>query len=161
MRTLELPLFFSFLVVDIVAGFTASPFRSSSCGLSVLQVPHVGVPQAQRPARRKLKLNVLSASEDDIDDGIDEYKMELAEFMARAHEKRLEAMDAVKAEVQRGFEEQIAELQSKVHPGVLCRPTHTILGTYVLSCTRMYGDCLNCCCLSIDRELSSYIRVEL
>lgn len=117
---MEFPLVFGFMMFDAVVGFTGSPFGSSSCGLSVLQVPHVGVPQAQRPTRRKLKLNVSSASEGGIDDGMDEYKKQLADFMAKAHEKRLEAMDAVKAEVQRSFEEQIAELQSKVHPGVLC-----------------------------------------
>lgn len=38
----------------------------------------------------------------------------MAEFMAEAHEKRLEAMDKVKEEVQRGYEQQIADLQSKV-----------------------------------------------
>lgn len=48
------------------------------------------------------------------DDSIEEYKKEMAEFMAQAHEKRLQAMEAVKAEVQRGYEEQIAELQGKV-----------------------------------------------
>ena len=47
------------------------------------------------------------------DDGIDEYKRQMEEFMAQAHDKRLEAMEAVKAEVQRGYEEQIAELQAK------------------------------------------------
>eukprot|EP00903_Cladosiphon_okamuranus_P018378 g16905.t1 len=38
----------------------------------------------------------------------------MAEFMAQAHEKRLEAMELVKAEVQRGYEQQIADLQSKL-----------------------------------------------
>ena len=37
----------------------------------------------------------------------------MEEFMAQAHDKRLAAMEAVKAEVQRGYEEQIAELQAK------------------------------------------------
>lgn len=47
-------------------------------------------------------------------DGIEEYKKQMAEFMAQAHEKRLQAMEVVKAEVQRGYEQQIADLQSKV-----------------------------------------------
>ncbi|CBN78743.1 expressed unknown protein [Ectocarpus siliculosus] len=38
----------------------------------------------------------------------------MAEFMAKAHENRLQAMEAVKKEVQRGYEEQIADLQSKL-----------------------------------------------
>lgn len=48
------------------------------------------------------------------DESIEEYKRQMAEFMAQAHDKRLQAMEAVKAEVQRGYEEQIADLQSKV-----------------------------------------------
>lgn len=52
------------------------------------------------------------------DDGVEEYKRQMTEFMAQAHEKRLEAMEQVKAEVQRGYEQQIADLQSKVGCGV-------------------------------------------
>lgn len=64
----------------------------------------------QARGSRSLALQAATAGEDD---GIDEYKRQMEEFMAQAHDKRLEAMEAVKAEVQRGYEEQIAELQAK------------------------------------------------
>lgn len=48
------------------------------------------------------------------DDPVELYKKQMEEFMAAAHEKRLQAMEAVKAEVQRGYEQQITELQAQV-----------------------------------------------
>lgn len=48
------------------------------------------------------------------DDPIELYKKQMEDFMAAAHEKRLQAMEAVKAEVQRGYEQQITELQAQV-----------------------------------------------
>ncbi|CAM9624880.1 unnamed protein product, partial [Laminaria digitata] len=65
-------------------------------------------------ARGSRGLAALQAAAAGEDDGIDEYKRQMEEFMAQAHDKRLEAMEAVKAEVQRGYEEQIAELQAKL-----------------------------------------------
>lgn len=69
-------------------------------------------PWAQRSSSRG-GVTALQAGGSE-DDGIEEYKKQMAEFMAQAHEKRLEAMEQVKAEVQRGYEQQIADLQSKV-----------------------------------------------
>lgn len=70
----------------------------------------------ERGSRGLAALQAAAAGEDD---GIDEYKRQMEEFMAQAHEKRLEAMEAVKAEVQRGYEEQIAELQAKASAVVI------------------------------------------
>lgn len=66
----------------------------------------------------------------------------MAEFMAQAHEKRLEAMEQVKAEVQRGYEQQIADLQSKVRStAVSCGAAGLARGrscscTAILACLR-------------------------
>lgn len=46
---------------------------------------------------------------------MESYKRQMEEFMAAAHEKRLQAMEAVKAEVERGYEQQIQELQAQVN----------------------------------------------
>lgn len=48
------------------------------------------------------------------EDPLETYKRQMTEFMTSAHEKRLQAMQAVKAEAQRGYEEQIKELQAQV-----------------------------------------------
>lgn len=83
--------------------------------------------------RRRMRqgLGVLLASDSSgDDDDIDEYKRQMADFMAQAHEKRLQAMETVKAEVQRGYEEQIAELTAKVRS--------TIILTYYF-CTFLYS----------------------
>lgn len=56
----------------------------------------------------------MKAMEGGEDDPVEAYKRQMADFMASAHEKRLQAMEAVKAEVQRGYEAQIAELKAKV-----------------------------------------------
>lgn len=79
---------------------------SSSTSTSVVQ-------QQQRPSQRS-RITIQAAAGSSDDDGIEEYKKQMADFMAQAHEKRLQAMEVVKAEVQRGYEEQIADLQSKV-----------------------------------------------
>lgn len=76
---------------------------------------------AVQQARGSRSLAALQAAAAGEDDGIDEYKRQMEEFMAQAHDKRLEAMEAVKAEVQRGYEEQIAELQAKASRTSLMR----------------------------------------
>lgn len=58
----------------------------------------------------------------------------MAEFMAQAHEKRLEAMDQVKAEVQRGYEQQIADLQAKVRCYSSCSRCDRFSPAYCWSC---------------------------
>lgn len=54
------------------------------------------------------------AKDDDSGDSLETYRRQMAEFMAQSHERRLEALDAVKEEVQRGYEEQISELRAQV-----------------------------------------------
>lgn len=100
-----------------VNGFTApiavgitTTFTSSTSTSSPIQLASLARTQTQRRSRHDpLALRAVGGEED----GIEEYKKQMAEFMAQAHEKRLQAMEAVKAEVQRGYEEQIADLQSK------------------------------------------------
>lgn len=54
------------------------------------------------------------------------YRKLMEEFMAAAHERRLQAMDAVKAEFQRGYEEEIAELQAQVGACEDDRTSHSL-----------------------------------
>lgn len=58
----------------------------------------------------------------------------MSEFITQSHERRLEAIDAVKVEVQRGYEEQIAELRAQV----MMAHEHADVGSlyYVLTITR-------------------------
>lgn len=99
-----------------VTGFTpptvaGCPATAVTVGSSTSTTPLKPQRWAQRGSRRGVAALQAGGSEDD---GIEEYKRQMAEFMAQAHEKRLEAMEQVKAEVQRGYEQQIADLQSKV-----------------------------------------------
>ncbi|CAM9787744.1 unnamed protein product [Ectocarpus sp. 6 AP-2014] len=94
----------------VVVGNNAACFRTAggtSTAAAAIQ------PHQQQQRRRRRGLPSLRAAEGE-DDGIEEYKRQMAEFMAEAHENRLQAMEAVKKEVQRGYEEQIADLQSKL-----------------------------------------------
>ncbi|CAM9421348.1 unnamed protein product [Ectocarpus sp. 4 AP-2014] len=94
----------------VVVGNNAVCFRTAggtSTAAAAIQ------PHQQQQRRRRRGLPSLRAAEGE-DDGIGEYKRQMAEFMAEAHEKRLQAMEAVKKEVQRGYEEQISDLQSKL-----------------------------------------------
>lgn len=70
----------------------------------------------------------------------------MAEFMAQAHEKRLQAMEAVKAEVQRGYEDQIADLQSKVRAPPIWRWRQLVYHTAYLCC---------CCCCKCTTNIST------
>lgn len=119
-RAAEVPLLVGLAIVCGVAGFAVPPVGNAAYGLvsppgftstSSAAAPHMA-PFAPRTKRGR-GLAVLEAT-DGQDDGIEEYKKQMAEFMAQAHDKRLQAMEAVKAEVQRGYEEQIADLQAKV-----------------------------------------------
>ncbi|CAM9517491.1 unnamed protein product, partial [Hapterophycus canaliculatus] len=76
-------------------------------------IQRASLPRTQTQGRSGRDTLALQAGGGE-EDGIEEYKKQMAEFMAQAHEKRLQAMEAVKAEVQRGYEEQIADLQSKL-----------------------------------------------
>ncbi|CAM9392735.1 unnamed protein product [Scytosiphon promiscuus] len=94
-------------------GTTATSFsrRSTSTSSPIRRGSLHRTQQTQRRSRHHPLALQAAGGEDD---GIEEYKKQMAEFMAQAHEKRLQAMEAVKAEVQRGYEEQIADLQSKL-----------------------------------------------
>ena len=110
MRIPEVVTVLGLVILCGVTGFTGLPVRTAPFEPSSLQLrPRLGLPYARRPITRQ-----PSVSEGGVDDGTEDYKKQLADFMAQAHEKRLQAMDAAKAEVQRVFEEQISELQSKV-----------------------------------------------
>lgn len=93
----------------VVVGNNAAYFRTGGTSTAAAAIQ----PHQQQQRRRRRGLKSLRAAECE-DDGIEEYKRQMAEFMAEAHEKRLQAMEVVKKEVQRGYEEQIADLQSKV-----------------------------------------------
>lgn len=60
-------------------------------------------------------LGAAGAGDEGEHNPVESYKRQMEEFMAAAHEKRLQAMEAVKAEVERGYEQQIQELQSQVN----------------------------------------------
>ncbi|CAM9414207.1 unnamed protein product [Ectocarpus fasciculatus] len=105
------------LPTAVVVGNNAACFRTAggtSTAAAAIQ-PHQQQQQQQQQQQRRHSrgLPPLRAAGGE-DDGIEEYKRQMAEFMAEAHEKRLQAMEAVKQEVQRGYEEQIADLQSKL-----------------------------------------------
>lgn len=87
---------------------------------------------------------VLKATEDESEDILESYKRQMAEFMVQSHEKRLEAMDAVKAEVQRGYEEHIAELRAQV----------AVAGISVID---VHGDMESCCRKFLQRTVLSAI----
>lgn len=107
----------------VVVGSNAACFRAAggtSTAAAAIQ-PHQQQQQQRAHSRGLPSLRAVGGE----DDGIEEYKRQMAEFMAEAHEKRLQAMEAVKKEVQRGYEEQIADLQSKVTTTRLQVKLHT------------------------------------
>ncbi|CAN0527483.1 unnamed protein product, partial [Ectocarpus sp. 12 AP-2014] len=114
----------------VVVGNNAASFRTAggtSTAAAAIQ------PHQQQERRRRRGLSSLRAAEVE-DDGIEEYKRQMAEFMAEAHEKRLQAMEAVKKEVQLGYEEQIADLQSKL--GALPAPADADKGAAAATAVR-------------------------
>ena len=111
-RAAEVTLAVAWASLYAVTGFTTPLLCSNSFGRASHSSFSTRTSAAQQ-ARGSRGLAALRAAAAGEDDGIDEYKKQMEEFMAQAHDKRLEAMEAVKAEVQRGYEEQIAELQAK------------------------------------------------
>lgn len=111
-RAAEVTLAVAWASLYAVTGFTMPLLCSNSLGRASHPSfsTRTSVVKQARGSRGLAALQAAAAGEDD---GIDEYKRQMEEFMAQAHDKRLEAMEAVKAEVQRGYEEQIAELQAK------------------------------------------------
>lgn len=101
-----------------VSGFTPPPLGNTAAAVDRIVRVSVCASTSLRSCTRRSERGIVVLQAEagaGGDDGIEEYKRQMAEFMAQAHEKRLEAMETVKAEVQRGYEEQIAELQSKVY----------------------------------------------
>lgn len=131
LRAAEVGLALAVVSLYGVAGFTSplstktaassgclSPFASRT---STSQVLEGSQSTRHAPEFRGNRRGVIlqEAGAGGADESLEEYKRQMEEFMAQAHEKRLQAMEAVKAEVQRGYEEQIEDLQAKV----------TIMGT--------------------------------
>lgn len=118
-RAVQATLAVAWASLYVATGFTTPLVCNKARGLALLS--SFSTRTASSPvqqARGSRGLSALQATGGE-DDGIDEYKRQMEDFMAQAHEKRLEAMEAVKAEVQRGYEDQIAELQAKASAVVI------------------------------------------
>ena len=107
----EVTLAIAWVGLYAVNGFTTPLLCNNAFGRTSHSSFSIQISAVQ--ARGSRGLAALQAAAAGEDDGIDEYKRQMEEFMAQAYDKRLAAMEAVKAEVQRGYEEQIAELQAK------------------------------------------------